>query len=418
MRHSSAADALSATIRLHFVGDIMLFGRYDTYAEQQEAAHVFNMIAPTLQEADYVIGNMECVLTHAASPRNDKLCLQGHPAYAPALRQAGLTHLGLANNHSFDFGTAGFQDTRAHLEAAGIVSFGAGHDLATSLTPVFLSQGDITLGMLAACDASTKPAALAADDHAGAAPLIIDELLPRIQSLRQQVDHVIVMLHWGFEYSEYPTPEQAIMARQAIDAGASVVIGHHSHMLQGIEHYQGGVIAYSLGNFTDAAVDWQGPERHYQSELTTADRESIILGITFSKQAIEHVVSRPIWLSDTGQPQPADAAQAARISANLEARSQSLDPAALEQHWQQAVVSSRVFGPLLHWWQSGSLLDKLRRFNLGQLKSGYLLLAMFIRVKLSRSQQKWSLLNPRNDTRPMPSTGQEGNSATDRSKRP
>ena len=70
-----------------------------------------------------------------------------------------------------------------------------------------------------------------------------------VVELRKQVDCVVVSLHWGYEYVEYPSPRQQAFARKLVRAGAQMVIGHHPHVVQGVERYQGGLIAYSLGNF-------------------------------------------------------------------------------------------------------------------------------------------------------------------------
>ncbi len=389
-------------LRLVIVGDIMLFGRYNELLEQGKAAAVFAEVTPVLRQADVVVGNLECVLTASGLPRDDKLCLQANPHYAAVLREAGFTHLSLANNHSFDFGETGYRHTTEVLRSVGIAPFGAGDDLEASTRPVFFEKAGVQIALLAACDESTKPGAQAGEAQVGAAPLQPDRLRAQVRSLSECVDHVVVVLHWGFEYSAYPTPEQAQLARQLIDDGARLVLGHHSHMIQGIEHYREGLIVYSLGNFTDADVDWIGPKRRYQSEVTQADRELLLLAVELDKQGMAEFATRVLWLDDTGRPAIPESAVAARIQAKLEQRSNGLEPEALKAYWEQSVIENRVLGPVIAWWQAGSLLDKIKRFNLGQIKSLYLVVAMFLQVKLSKSQTRWSLLNPRNDERPMP----------------
>ena len=413
--HTFANTAADPVVVLRAVGDIMLFGRYDAIADARVAENVFADLSPSLQTADLVVGNLECVLTERGQPRDDKLCLQARPLYADALRRAGFTHLSLANNHAFDFGLEGYRETQGHLSTAGIGSFGAGTSLEQALEPLILRCKGLSIGLMAACDASTQPGSLAATSAPGPAPLLIDELEPRIRALRPQVDHLVLVLHWGFEYSDYPTPDQARLAMRLIDAGATVILGHHSHKLQGIQRYRDGIIVYSLGNLTDSDVDWQGPRRHYQSQVKDVDRESVILTLELTRTGVARVETLPLWLNDAGRPERATDAVAARIQASIQRRSEGLEPAALERYWQQAVVSNRVLGPLRYWWSNGSLLDKLRRFNLGQIKSLYLLLATLIQVKFSRSRSKWRLLNPRNDTRPMPSSGGESEPRAERS---
>lgn len=89
----------------------------------------------------------------------------------------------------------------------------------------------------------------ARDHRAGVAPLNREFMLQMIQELREKVDEICVLCHWGYEYERFPLPAHRRLAHVLIDAGATVIIGHHPHVIQGIEHYKGRMIAYSLGNF-------------------------------------------------------------------------------------------------------------------------------------------------------------------------
>jgi poly-gamma-glutamate synthesis protein (capsule biosynthesis protein) len=214
---------------------------------------------------------------------------------------------------------------------------------------------------------------------------------------------VILMLHWGLEYSPMPTPEQVALAHAACDRGVSVILGHHSHCIQGIERYNGAIIAYSLANLTDDGVDWQGPSRHYQAPLTEIDRESLLLRLHLRKDGVEIVDTVPLWLDDDGRPTPADGERAAAIQARIQQRSaQIASTEDLETYWRDTVIGRRVADPLLSWWRDGDLLDKVRRFRPGQIVSAWLLLTTFLKLRFSRSESRWLLFSSRNDTRPMP----------------
>ena len=384
-------------------GDIMLYGRYEALAKAGRAAEVFHPFRQLTADTDLVVANLENALAAGGTPAADKLCLRGPPAYAPVLAQAGIGIVSLANNHCQDFGAEALAETRAHLASAQIGATGAGQNLDQALTPVILERNGLRLGFLAACDATTNPGPVATATSPGIAPLDEKLLLPAIDSLKDRVDHVILMLHWGVEYSAMPTPEQATFAHRAIEHGARVVLGHHPHCIQGIEHYRDGLIAYSLANLTDDNVDWQGPSRHYRAELTDTDRESFLLRLRLTRTAVELLDPLPLWLDDDGRPTLATGSRADKILDQLKQRTELLSSTSdLNQYWEQSVIDRRVTAPLSSWWNDGSLWDKVRRFRPGQIVSAWLLLTTYLRVKLSSSQSRWMLDNSRNDKRPMP----------------
>jgi len=396
-------------------GDVMLHGRYQGHADAGTAGSLFEPLTALLAHADLAVGNLETPLTRAGASRTDKLCLRGDPIYAKHLAAAGVSVLNLANNHCMDFGAAALAETRALLAAAGIACTGAGTDLAEATAPVVLERRGIRVGLLAACDALTKPAPPATGSSPGIAPLDPDALLAAVDALRPRVDHVVLMLHWGLEYSPLPTPEQVAFADAARARGVAVILGHHSHCIQGLDHRNGSVVAYSLANLTDDGVDLKTPERHYLAPLTDVDRESFLLKLALYKDRIEVLDTVPLWLDDVGRPTAATGERAEKIRATLaDCTARLAATADLEAHWADSVIERRVAGPLISWWQDGSLWDKIRRFRPGQIVSAWLLLTTYLKVRFSRSEARWLLYNERNDTRPMPTVRQpHGESGAD-----
>ena len=385
-------------------GDVMLHGRYQERAVAGTANEVLAPFAELLADADLAVGNLETPLTTAGAPRTDKLCLRGDPAYARHLADAGVAVLNLANNHCMDFGAAALAETRALLHRAGIACTGAGAHLAEATAPIVLERRGVRVGLLAACDPLTKPAPAATETAAGIAPLDPEPLLAAVDALRPEVDHVILMLHWGLEYSPLPTPEQVQFAEAARARGVSVILGHHSHCIQGVDQCDGAVVAYSLANLTDDGVDLKTPQRHYLAPLTDVDRESFLLRLALYKDRVELLEPVPLWLDDAGRPTPATGERAANILATLADCTDRLrDTGDLEAYWADSVIERRVAGPLISWWQDGNLWDKVRRFRPGQIVSAWLLLTTYLKVRFSRSEERWLLYNERNDTRPMPS---------------
>ncbi len=389
-------------IRLGACGDIMLHGRYDAIASQAGATTVFDAFARLTAESDLVVANLETVLASGGTPQADKLCLRGDPAYAAALRRAGIGVVSLANNHCLDFGAEGLAETRRHLTAAGVQYIGAGPDRDEAWRPLTLTYHGVHLGLIAACHASTKPSPAATATTAGIAELTPNALFDAVDALRPAVDQVVLLLHWGLEYAHYPTPQQVELAHAAVDRGVGLILGHHSHALQGIERYKGAVIAYSLANLTDASVDWRGPTRHYQADLTEVDRESILLRVSIGRDGVEPISTEPLWLDDDGHPLPAPTDRARQIAAKLSEYSSRLEAGELDAYWGKEVVDRRVTAPFISWWRSGSIWDKIRGFRPGQIVTLYLLIQTYLRIKLSRSESKWLLFSSRNDTRPMP----------------
>lgn len=399
--------ALGERLRLLAVGDLLLCGRYDEIAGEHRNSEVFAALSPLTGAADLVVGNMECPLSGAGEPRRDKLCLRGRESWAVSLAEAGFGLVSAANNHMFDYGYEGFARTREVLDGAGLRVVGAGEDLERARRLEVLERRGRRVGFLAFCHASTQPSDMADSESFGVAPLELEAVAKAVRRARPEVDHLVLLLHWGLEYSPLPTPEQVELAHAAVDAGADLIIGHHSHMLQGIEHYNNGIIAYSLGNCTDSDVDWVGPERHYESRMTTTDREGLALAVTLEDDGVHLEQMIPLWLNEPGQPEPAEGDRAQRILQAVEERSVALTNADLERYWEDTLVKKRVMAPIRHWWSQGSFWNRLCSLRLSHFKTLFVLIITFLRIKMGRSERRWSLFNSRNDTRPMPSAGKD-----------
>jgi poly-gamma-glutamate synthesis protein (capsule biosynthesis protein) len=401
-------QATGKPLLLFAFGDVMLHGRYQAHADAGTAAALLEPLGELLADADLAVGNLETPLTAAGEPHPDKLCLRGDPTYARHLAAAGVSVLNLANNHCMDFGAGALAETRELLRQAGIAFTGAGANLAEATTPIIIERRGIRIGLLAACDPLTKPAPAASATAAGVAPLDAEPLLAAVDALRPRVDHVVLMLHWGLEYSPLPTPEQVRFADAARAHGVSVILGHHSHCIQGLEQRDGTVVAYSLANLTDDGVDRKTPERHYLAPLTDVDRESLLLRLALHKDHVELLEPVPLWLDDSGRPTRADGKRADKIRATLAECTQRLSTTGdLDAYWADSVIERRVAGPLVSWWQDGSLWDKIRRFRPGQIVSAWLLLTTYLKIRFSRSEARWLLYNERNDTRPMPAVREQ-----------
>jgi poly-gamma-glutamate synthesis protein (capsule biosynthesis protein) len=233
------------------VGDIMLDRDVKKVGLQKGWEHIFSEVAPRLRQADLAFANLE-------SPIGDKghfiNMFQAPPEAMTGVASAGFDVVSLANNHALDYHHAGMFETMRLLEEHQIAWVGAGRNIHEARAPLIKEVKGVKIGFLAYTEMwfvhAREPISWeGTEDEPGVAPAQLDIIVEDIGKLRGDVDCVIVTMHWGKEYIHEPTSEQRRLARAAIDAGADLVLGHHPHVLQGIEFYRQGVIAYSLGNF-------------------------------------------------------------------------------------------------------------------------------------------------------------------------
>jgi len=197
--------------------------------------------APWLRGADLTLGNLEAVVApegpaRATTPGEDGPYILSAPAAAAEwLAGAGFDLMGLANNHSLDYGVAGLTGTAGLLEAAGMTVLGAGSGDRT-YRPLIREVRDVRLAFLAFNAVpdpapGVQPAAaawqIAAWDEARAVAAVAEA--------RQQADAVVVSLHWGQEYALRAAPWQREAAQALVQAGADLVIGHHPHVVQEVD---------------------------------------------------------------------------------------------------------------------------------------------------------------------------------------
>ena len=270
----------SDTITITFTGDILLDRGVRKRIEMLGVDHLFTPgIDSIFSASDYVVANLECPATKIRKPVYKRFIFRAEPEWLSALKAHGITHLNLANNHSIDQGREGLIDTRNNIIAAGMTPIGAGDNMQEASTPVMLTKSVVCGGRLldnvlsdsrhrresAVCGGRLleRPVYIIASQrlplenfaYLPNKPCVsqedFDTLKNRVQSLRRQApdSYIIVSLHWGWEHTLKPTVMQRHQAHQLIDAGADILICHHSHTLQTIENYHGHPIYYSIGNF-------------------------------------------------------------------------------------------------------------------------------------------------------------------------
>jgi poly-gamma-glutamate capsule biosynthesis protein CapA/YwtB (metallophosphatase superfamily) len=233
--------------RLLFAGDVMFSrGVRRQIVATHDPALPFRKIAPLMSAADITFVNLESPFSDRGPYQESGLIFHAPPETIAGLNLAGVSVASTANNHSRDCGPHGVEFTVSWLRSHGIAPLGSSESEALTHEGVVLIRHGIRFGFLGYTFdqqngnwhdidpriALTDTAALCKD----------------IASLRKRADVVIVSMHSGIEYLAKPTAAQVTFAHAAIDAGATLVIGHHPHVVQREEQYRGGLIFYSLGN--------------------------------------------------------------------------------------------------------------------------------------------------------------------------
>lgn len=200
------------------------------YQMKNDPGYFFQNVKDIFTADDLTVANMEGTLTTSNDRQQKTFAFKGDPSYTEILTRGGVEATNLANNHSHDYGDQSYEDTIQYLEAAGITTFGYDR------TAVMDVKG-IKVGLIGIYELK---------DGLGRQQQVINT----IQEVKDQGAQVIIVsFHWGTEKSNIPDDIQKTLAHLAIDQGADLVVGHHPHVLQGIEKYQGKNIVYSLGNF-------------------------------------------------------------------------------------------------------------------------------------------------------------------------
>jgi poly-gamma-glutamate synthesis protein (capsule biosynthesis protein) len=237
------------------VGDLMLGRTIGDRITSRGHTVVFADVLSVLQEADILVGNLECVISDVGTEQPKGFTFRAPPDAALALADAGVDVVGLANNHTLDFGIDGLGDMMARLRENDIAAAGAGIDGTAARAAVILVRNGVRVAILSYVNVPVERTGF--DTRSWAAGVLTpgiawgeaDTIRADVQAARALADVVVVMLHVGLEGQPAVLPLQTELAHAAVDAGAALVLGTHSHVLESVERYNGGLIAYSLGNF-------------------------------------------------------------------------------------------------------------------------------------------------------------------------
>jgi hypothetical protein len=208
-------------------------------------ASILGPVVDRFRSADLAIANLEYPLTRSTTKLDKYGSHQkGDPAAIAVMKEAGVGLLTLANNHIMDYGAEGLADTLETCTRADIRTVGAGRTLSEASQPSKTTLKGRRVAVLGICE---NEFSIAREAHAGAAPLDPVANYHAIRMAREDADIVLVLFHGGSEFSHFPSPRIVRTCRFFVEAGATAVVCHHPHYVQGYELYRGAPILYSLG---------------------------------------------------------------------------------------------------------------------------------------------------------------------------
>ncbi|MBG9736385.1 CapA family protein [Paenibacillus alvei] len=242
-----------ATVRLTFVGDMMMSGRVEDVVKDKGYDFPYYYAKSLLQDADLAIGNLETPLTTGGKPADNKLFVyKSSPKMAQVMADAGIDIVNLANNHSMDQGEEGLLDTFQALKAANVSYIGAGKNSKEAYTPLIVERNGIKLAFLGLSRVIPDDSWYAWKNKPGVATTYEgtkERAAESIKAAKKEADIVVVIAHWGEERTDEPNAKQKELAKLFVDSGADLIVGGHPHVVQGFEQQQDSWIAYSMGNF-------------------------------------------------------------------------------------------------------------------------------------------------------------------------
>ena len=283
--------ATNQTAVLFAAGDTMIARWMHEEEYDGSAEKMFGSILPHIKNADAALVNLECVVSFRGNivykGEYNPYSYRARPSMIRFLKNAGINIVSQANNHAGDYGPTALMDSMKHLTRAGILPLGIGNNLNESREIQYVNIKGIVLALIAfdtQQNTFKAEANLPGTFHAkeSAARAVVE---PLIKKARRQADIVIVSPHWGANWLKKPSEKRQKLARRFIDAGADSVLGHSSHVLQGMELYKGRLILYDMGSFL------------FDSIRDERIRNSMFFELIFSKEGISEIRAYPISLN-------------------------------------------------------------------------------------------------------------------------
>jgi gamma-polyglutamate biosynthesis protein CapA len=304
---SGCATLPQKEIRVSFcaAGDIMLDRGVKRYMQNKGGVYPFRDITGFIKRHELSFCNLEGPVSTRGKKRPKAYSFRFDPELLDGLKNTGFNMFSLANNHILDYGGSALMDTIDFMEGQDYLYAGAGKNRQEASAARYREINGLKFAFIANVDFGMA----GWQDSAGdAVPQAFDrrdlaEITAEIEKAKKLADFVIVSFHWGEEYQNYPNKRQKNIAHACIDSGADLVIGHHPHVMQGVEKYKGKLIFYSIGNFI---FDQRFPRTN----------ESMFFACDFTKNGIENAFLLPVKITK-GQPDFASGEEAKSIKGKI-----------------------------------------------------------------------------------------------------
>lgn len=271
-----ACEEQKQSYEVIFVGDLLLDrGVRERIKYVGIEGLVDQSIVEEFRRVDHVVANLECPVTKLKSPINKRYIFRGEPEWLKYLQTSGITHLNLANNHSMDQGREGLVDTYENILEYGLQPIGFGHTMQKSCEPVLLTEEPYPVYVFSSVLVISENWTYL-PEQPSVCEASVGELCEKIEDLKnnEPLAKVVVQLHWGMEHTSIPLPQQKEQALELVEAGADVIVGHHSHTIQTVERIQGKPVFYGIGNFV---FDQSAP----------MNSEGLLVKLKFKTDAVE-----------------------------------------------------------------------------------------------------------------------------------
>jgi poly-gamma-glutamate synthesis protein (capsule biosynthesis protein) len=293
---------------------------YERQRNLDDYTAAFEHVKAFLRAADLTVGSLDASISDAGEPYpcEETFNLLAPPRSVEGFVAAGFDVITVATNHAKDCGRNGFgcsqsiRDTLRILRGAGIEPVGGGENITEAHRPAIVERNGVRFAFQGYDDIAPQYYG-AGEETPGTAPLSEAALRTDIAAAKAQADVVIVLPQWGVEYTPTPTDRQLSLARVAIEAGATLVIGNHPHVVQGIEAGAGTFIAYALGNFV------------FDQDWSLETQQGAVLEATFAGSKLLSVSLKPVRIVNMFQATFAEEAEAAAILERMRASAEALE---------------------------------------------------------------------------------------------
>ena len=327
-----------------------------------------NRVWDFFKQSDVGIVNLELPLTTSEERADKAITLKADPSISFSLRDVGLDVVSLANNHAGDFGSKGLLETIDALGEANVAVVGAGNNLQEAFSPVIQEMSGMKIAHIGICTAlptgyaagENKPGvapvraksrfyidSITLDEQPGMAPWVetavveddLNHACDIISKIKEDVDLVIAQVHWGVPngwaalfqgpLADYQRP----MAHRLIDAGVDVIMGHHPHVVHGVETYNNGIIVYSLGNFLFHSMSedhvkhltTKYPPYQLESLETGEALDGVVMETDLKDGKLHSIQFHPIRMNRKGEPEFISGHQARDVLERMKKHSNELN---------------------------------------------------------------------------------------------